>query len=91
VSDLSAFGAVSECLRRGLNVPQDIKIAGFGAFDIAEMSVPALTTIDAHSYEIGRQTGQLLVSVLRNNAPEKPASIIRIHPTLKITQSTAAT
>lgn len=91
VSDLSAFGAVSECLRRGLNVPQDIKIAGFGAFDIAEMSVPALTTIDAHSFEIGRQTGQLLVSVLRNNAAEKPPSIIRIHPTLKITQSTAAT
>ena len=42
-------------------------IAGFGAHDIAEMSVPAHTTIDAHSFEIGERSGQLLVSILRED------------------------
>ena len=31
VSDLSAFGALSECQRRGWSVPQRIAIAGFGS------------------------------------------------------------
>jgi LacI family gluconate utilization system Gnt-I transcriptional repressor len=30
VSDLSAFGALTECQRRGVDVPGDISIAGFG-------------------------------------------------------------
>ena len=35
VSDLSAFGALTECQRRGVRVPEDIALAGFGAYEIA--------------------------------------------------------
>ena len=34
VSDLSAFGALMECKRRGLDVPGDIAIAGFGDYEV---------------------------------------------------------
>lgn len=72
VSDSSAFGALSECQRQGVAVPDQIAIGGFGACDIAEYSVPPLTTIDANAAEIGRQTARVLLEHLRtlSNSPQ---------------------
>ena len=72
VSDLAAFGALTECQRRGVSVPEDIMIAGFGAYDIADVALPGLTTMDAHSLEIGGRTGELLVALLRGGMPIMP-------------------
>lgn len=55
VSDLSAFGALMECRRRGLRVPEDVAIAGFGNFEVAAYSHPRITTVDVECYEIGRR------------------------------------
>lgn len=48
VSDLSAFGALTECQRRGIDVPGRIAIAGFGDYEIAPICAPALTTINPY-------------------------------------------
>ncbi|MBV1705547.1 MAG: LacI family DNA-binding transcriptional regulator, partial [Hyphomicrobiales bacterium] len=45
VSDLSAFGVLAQCQRRGIDVPGRIAIAGFGDFDVARCCHPRLTTI----------------------------------------------
>lgn len=91
VSDLAAFGALTECLRRGVSVPEDIMIAGFGAYDIADVALPGLTTIDAHSLEIGVRTGELLVALLRGGISCATAQTIsHIEPTLRISGSTVS-
>jgi LacI family transcriptional regulator, gluconate utilization system Gnt-I transcriptional repressor len=64
VSDLSAFGAVSECLRRGVDVPGRIAIAGFGDFDVAQCCHPRLTTISIDCHAIGRRAGEIVLSAL---------------------------
>ncbi len=64
VSDLSAFGALTECQRRGIAVPERIAIGGFGDYEIGGISVPALTTIDAQAREIGERTGQLILDLI---------------------------
>ncbi|MEJ0071893.1 MAG: LacI family DNA-binding transcriptional regulator [Pseudomonadota bacterium] len=64
VSDLSAFGVLSECQRRGLAVPDRMAVAGFGDFEIAATCHPRLTTVNVDSYGIGRRTGELIVDVL---------------------------
>lgn len=64
VSDLSAFGALSEAQRMGLRVPQDVAIAGFGAFDIAEVCNPRLTTTDVGAIEIGRRAAQVVLDAV---------------------------
>jgi LacI family transcriptional regulator, gluconate utilization system Gnt-I transcriptional repressor len=86
VSDLSAFGALTECQRRGLRVPEDIAIAGFGAYEISSVCVPTLTTIDPCPREIGQQAGTLICEVLgmASSAPQ----VIRITPKLSVGQST---
>ena len=79
VSDLSAFGALTECQRRGLRVPEDISIGGFGAYEIGSICVPTLTTIDAHARDIGRKTGSLLLDILdgRQDVLIEPQLIVR--------------
>ena len=64
VSDLSAFGALTECQRRGIDVPGRISLAGFGDYEIAGISVPPLTTINPFPREIGARTAALILDVL---------------------------
>ena len=86
VSDLSAFGALTECQRRGVDVPGRLWIAGFGDYEIAGIAVPALTTINPFPRDIGARTAELILDVLdgRQNRPAR----IAISPELLIRQST---
>lgn len=65
VSDLFAFGALTECQRRGMKVPDDIAIAGFGDYEISACCHPRLTTVNVDCYGIGRQAAQRLLAVLQ--------------------------
>lgn len=64
VSDLSAFGALTECQRRGVAVPERIAIGGFGDYEIGGICVPALTTVDAGARLIGERTGRLVLDLV---------------------------
>lgn len=64
VSDLSAFGALMECHRRGWAVPGRIAVAGFGNFEIARCSWPSITTVAVDCYNIGRTAGEVLLRAI---------------------------
>lgn len=84
VSDLSAFGALTECQRRDVAVPERMAIGGFGDYEIGGISVPALTTIDAQARQIGERTGQLILDLLY----EKPdVQHVTIAPQLIVRES----
>ncbi len=85
VSDLSAFGALTECQRRGVAVPDQISLAGFGDYDIAAVSVPALSTINPFPRGIGTKSAALILDVLdgRQTAP----ALIEVSPELLIRAS----
>jgi len=85
VSDLSAFGALTECQRRGIDVPERISIAGFGDYEIGGVSVPSLTTINPHSRQIGTATAALILDML-DGKRDTPMTV-QITPDLLIRQS----
>lgn len=85
VSDLSAFGALTECQRRGLAVPDRYSIAGFGDYDIAAVAVPSLTTINPFSRAIGAKAAALILDVL-DGRQDGPA-LLPITPELLIRES----
>ena len=64
VSDLLAFGLVMECTRRGIAVPQQLAVAGFGNYDLAECVVPGLTTIDVGARAIGMQAADVVLAAI---------------------------
>ena len=79
VSDLSAFGALAECQRRGWAVPGRIAIAGFGDFELSRSCHPRLTTISVDAPGIGEAAGTLLrraVVAHRGSVPFEPAQIV---------------
>ncbi|WP_326523044.1 LacI family DNA-binding transcriptional regulator [Sphingomonas sp.] len=69
VSDLSAVGIVMECQRRGISVPDQISVMGFGNFEIGGEINPPLTTIHVDFNALGQLTGELLIDLLASKGP----------------------
>lgn len=74
VSDLSAFGAITECQRRRWPVPKRIAIAGFGDFEISSCSHPTITTVGVNCHDIGRRAGELLLKAIEGARSHKPVA-----------------
>jgi LacI family transcriptional regulator, gluconate utilization system Gnt-I transcriptional repressor len=75
VSDLSAVGLVMESQRRGVRIPEDLSVMGFGDFDIGAQIIPPLTTIHVDFRALGLRTGQLLLELLAAEAGDAPQMI----------------
>lgn len=58
--DMLAAGGIFECQRRGISVPGDLAIAGFGNHRISAEIVPKLTTAGVSGYTMGTKTAEML-------------------------------
>ena len=67
-NDAAMLGALFECQRRGLHVPQEIALIGFGDLDFAAHCVPKLTTIRPPRAEIGRAVAEHLLRRFADSA-----------------------
>jgi LacI family transcriptional regulator, gluconate utilization system Gnt-I transcriptional repressor len=67
-TDILAVGALLECQRRGIAVPDGLAIAGLGDLEIARELTPALTTVRIPAYEIGRRAGEIVIARLAGEA-----------------------
>lgn len=65
VSDQPAVGAIMQCHRLGLKIPEDIAIAGFGDFEIARACFPSITTISCDWPALGRAAASQIVNRLK--------------------------
>ncbi|WP_229722573.1 LacI family DNA-binding transcriptional regulator [Xylophilus rhododendri] len=60
-SDQLAQGVMVEAQSRGLRVPQDLAICGFGDADFAAHTLPSLTTVQIKGAEIGQRAAGLIL------------------------------
>ncbi len=67
-SDLLAHGALEEARGRGLQVPSDVAIVGFGGLDFTEHTAPALSTVRIDRAAIGRQAAELILGRIDGRA-----------------------
>ena len=61
VSDALALGTWCEAMRRGLAIPGDLAVTGFGDFDIAGDAGLGLTTVRIDGAAIGRAAARLIL------------------------------
>src|SRR5262249_23153174 len=59
-SDLLALGALRECARRGVSVPGEISVVGFGDSPLARCAAPPLTSIRVSAAEIAARVTDAL-------------------------------
>ncbi|MFQ3185919.1 LacI family DNA-binding transcriptional regulator [Marinomonas primoryensis] len=72
-NDDLAAGAILECNRKGIRIPEDISIAGFNDLQFSEELIPPLTTVAIPRYEMGKQAAQyLLYKVINHVTPSSP-------------------
>ena len=69
-----ALGALFECHRRGIRVPQQLGIAGFNDLDMEAAAFPSITSVRTRRYEMGRRSVEMLVSAIAGERPD-PAVI----------------
>lgn len=66
VSDALAIGARRALYEAGLRVPEDVSLAGYDGLDMAEYSVPSLTTIRQPVEKMAKDTTKLLFDIISN-------------------------
>jgi len=67
-SDLLAHGALEEARSRGLSVPRDLAVVGFGDLEFTSHTTPALSTVRVDRAAIGRQAAELILARIQGAA-----------------------
>ncbi|KQP23081.1 LacI family DNA-binding transcriptional regulator [Pseudorhodoferax sp. Leaf267] len=71
-SDQLAQGVLVEAQARGLRVPQDLAVCGFGNADFAAHLLPTLSTVLIDGPAIGRMAAQLVLARCRGETVAQP-------------------
>jgi len=66
-NDDLAIGALYECQRRGISIPEQMAIAGFHGHDISQVMIPKLATVITPREEIGKVAATQLIERLKGN------------------------
>ncbi len=68
-NDDLAAGALFECKRRGIRVPEQLAIMGFNDQEIAGSTIPAITSVGTPRRAIGQVAARMLVEQLQGRPP----------------------
>jgi len=69
-NDDLAVGALFECQRRGIKVPEQIGIAGFHGHDIGQAMVPRLASVITPRQQIGQLAAERLLARIQEQPIE---------------------
>jgi len=87
--DVLALMAMQVAAQRGLRVPEDLSVLGYGNWSMADrLAMPALSTVEVSLQENGRIAADMLIQLLEGQ--QLPAPQILLAPKLIRRASTAA-
>lgn len=86
INDILAMSALRAAADCGLQIPDDLSVAGFDDVLAARFLVPRLTTATKDGVRLGREAVRLALERLSN--PEKPREIVRLPAKLIVREST---
>lgn len=76
-SDEMAIGALSAAYQLGIKVPDEISVMGYDNLNLAEMSIPPLTTVGQPLAKMGESAAEMLFTIMETG--EIPESRIMPH------------
>ncbi len=66
-NDDLALGALFECQRRGIRVPEDLSIVGFNDLEFCASAYPPLTSVATPRYEMARKAAEIVFEIIRGS------------------------
>ncbi|MEO5808352.1 LacI family DNA-binding transcriptional regulator [Devosia sp.] len=72
-NDDVALGAMFECQRRRMHIPQDFGIVGFNDLEFMGVASPSVTSVVTHRYEMGRKAMEMLNDAIAGRRPAQPS------------------
>jgi LacI family transcriptional regulator len=87
VNDETAFGVLHAAHKHGLEIGNDLAVAGFDGIQEAKHTEPPLTTLDIPVFDIARQLVDMLLKTI---AREEVTTPVFIQPALLVRQSTGS-
>lgn len=82
-----AFSTYYVCHRKGVRIPEDIKIIAFSSLQIAPLLSPGLSTISQPAEDIGREAAKLLLRYLNPEEVDVEHTEVVLHSTLIVRES----
>lgn len=64
--DVIALGAIKAVSELGLKVPEDISIVGFDDIEMAQYSIPSLTTVKRFKFDIYQLVARMIIDMIEN-------------------------
>ncbi|TPW32946.1 HTH-type transcriptional regulator GntR [Pararhizobium mangrovi] len=86
-NDDLALGALFECQRRAIAVPDALGICGFNDLEMVRASAPSLTSVDTRRGEMGQRAMTMLMDAIEGKRPQK--RVVDLSSTVIARQSTA--
>ncbi len=71
-SDYLAHGIMEEAKHRGMDVPGQVAVIGFGDMAFSECTTPPLTTVHVNRKKIGQLSGRILLDKISGNTVPEP-------------------
>jgi LacI family transcriptional regulator len=75
-NDTTAVAAIVELDRAGVNIPEEIAVAGFNNEPVSQVVRPNLTTVDYPAREIGEMAATSLINKLKDSMKADLSSIV---------------
>ena len=78
-ADALAEGVLTEARVRGLRVPEDLAVCGFGGTGFSGHIAPTLTTVHVDGYRIGEEAGRIILARCRGETPDERSIDVGFH------------
>lgn len=88
-SDFAALGALQVMKEQHIKVPEDIALVGFGDEPFTAMITPAITSINQHSAEIGKQAALAFLGYTKKKTIKQTLNKIILDAKLVVRESSA--
>lgn len=85
-NDVLAVGALRRARELGIEVPGQVSITGFDDIELAQVALPALTTVHVPHREMGRQAARMLIRMVTN---KEAAETVELKTELRLRNSLA--
>lgn len=75
-SDLIAIGAVSELIKRGIQIPEEKEVIGFDNIELSSVFYPPLTTISKPHYDMAQHLSRQLINAIEGRKINLPHTVV---------------